>query len=750
VTEVRTERTARRLPLVIDLVLLAGLLLATVGHSGAPAAPELLASTAPLSSSDAPVATLTVDPPSYTIRTDLNLTLQAVWSAESPLCRVTPVWFRWSVGSGNATGFLNATNGPSVTFTADSFSSGTATVDVRGVAFLACGTNLTVLERMVGSNVSIVTPLSLSGVELGPNPLLPGALADLVGNVTGGEPPYTVDVTWDDGTGSTVTLPASGPFSVDHRFSAGEFVPSLVASDADGSLVNVSVAEALSVGTGLEVAIAPASYVAEVGVPVEFTGIAEGEPAGAVTLFDCSNATVGSTDGSATVPNGTAFSCAFTSPGTSEVLFGAYPPAPGGLSASVVLYEHVVAPPQLSAEPVTSVGEVGGTLLVPIHLSGGALPASLSWNFSGNRSGGTETVDSDGGGVLTLPLGAAGAYTIGLRASDALGGIGTTVTSVLRVDSLLAANASGARSPTPYGAVAEVAGNVLSGCPPFSWWVVPDLAPTNGSLGNGTLPNVGAFEWNGSYAREGNLSITTGVVDGCGVTWQTALTFQLVPPLSAEVVATQGPTSANETLAVNLSMQGGLPPFLLGVIASDNESWNRTAPSDGTYHWLFPTDANGSVGLAVSVLDRLDGFWQTNLTIVLTRPPDPIVPPPPPSVVPGSNNSATATPTIDPTWLLVGLVLVSGGGGSVLLWRRRVRRKCGRAPGPDPVSTLKNIIEPAEGAERFTVELLAEEAGIPLAVVRSTIDRLASEGTIRSESGADGEEVLSWSPETGR
>ena len=61
--------------------------------------------------------------------------------------------------------------------------------------------------------------------------------------------------------------------------------------------------------------------------------------------------------------------------------------------------------------------------------------------------------------------------------------------------------------------------------------------------------------------------------------------------------------------------------------------------------------------------------------------------------------------------------------------------------------TLRGIIEPAEGAERFTVELLAEEAGIPLAMVRSTIDRLVSEGTVRSESGADGEEVLSWSPE---
>jgi len=65
------------------------------------------------------------------------------------------------------------------------------------------------------------------------------------------------------------------------------------------------------------------------------------------------------------------------------------------------------------------------------------------------------------------------------------------------------------------------------------------------------------------------------------------------------------------------------------------------------------------------------------------------------------------------------------------------------------VATLRRIIEPADGAERFTVELLAEEAGIPLTVVRSTIDRLVSEGTVHSESGADGEEVLSWSVQRG-
>jgi hypothetical protein len=37
-----------------------------------------------------------------------------------------------------------------------------------------------------------------------------------------------------------------------------------------------------------------------------------------------------------------------------------------------------------------------------------------------------------------------------------------------------------------------------------------------------------------------------------------------------------------------------------------------------------------------------------------------------------------------------------------------------------------------------------EEKGIPLDVVRSTIDRLIASGRIRSESTGDGEEALAW------
>jgi len=66
-------------------------------------------------------------------------------------------------------------------------------------------------------------------------------------------------------------------------------------------------------------------------------------------------------------------------------------------------------------------------------------------------------------------------------------------------------------------------------------------------------------------------------------------------------------------------------------------------------------------------------------------------------------------------------------------------------PPPDPAAVLERLLRPADGADRLTIELLAEEEGIPLETVQETLDRLIREGVVRSESEPDGGEVLAWS-----
>ena len=745
---------ARFLPLVVDSALLIGLALGAFGPNGAAALSHLDDAVFPHPEVNVSQVDLTVDPPSYWLQTGSNVTLRAVWSVLSPLCRAVPLWYSWSVGGSNASGFLNATNGPSATFVAASFAFGTSVVHVRSDALLDCGTSDEVVDRASAANISVMVPLSLRGVGVTPDPLTPGEEATLQGIVEGGEPPYTLDVTWGDDSHSVVALSGPGAFSLNHSFVAGEFTPSVLVSDSAGNLVNDSVDEGASVGEGLEVGILTSAPVAQVGVAVDFVGVVSGPSEGSVPLFDCSNASVGEGVSVPGNPNGTDFSCTFASTGTAVVLFGVYSTNPGDPSASAVLDESVVAAPHLSVEPVAPISEVGSVTFARVDLSGGVLPIALSWNLSGDRSAGTELIESDGEGVFAFAAGSAGTFGIGVRATDALGSWATNGTAIIQVDPDLQANATGlSMLDSPY-VLAAVDGAALSGCPPFEWWVLPEYLPTNHSNENGTLGDAGEFTWNGSYAREGNLSITVDVNDGCGANWQDNLQVPLAPPLRARASAGPGPSSSNETLEVNLSIQGGAPPFRVDVNASDGESWNRTAPVDGVYDWLLATDGNGTLQVTLAVEDDLGTGAEFNFTVTLARPITPSDPPPtrspPSSTVPQPVGNSTVGPTLGVVGLLAPVGLSAGVAGAfLLLRRRRNRRERAVSPAPDPVAVLRRIIEPADGAERFTVELLAEEAGLSLEQIRSTINRLVSEGKIHSENGADGEEVLSWSHGSG-
>jgi len=697
-----------------------------------------------------PAAGLAISPTSFWLRTGENFTLRAVWWSDSALCPASALWFVWSVEEGLATGFLNSTTGPSVVFTAYSLESGAVVVDVRSAAELECPSGVVSVDRSNSTVVSIVTPLDLSGVEAGPALLSPGEVVTLGGNVTGGAPPYSVDVVWGDGARTSFDLSAPGAFSVNHTFAAGQFVPYVVVSDSESDVEHRSVPEAISVGSGFRVAVVPSTFVAEVGIPVNLTGLALDAPAGSVALYDCTNASIDPSVEAPSAPNATNFACTFESVGTQEVLFGLYPSHIGGTSASAVLYELVVPPPDLTVVPVASVGEVGRAALLEVALSGGALPISLSWNLSGNLSAGSEMVDVDGSEVLGLPLATPGDFALGVRAIDRFGVTEANSSQTLEVESPLGVDAVVGRSAGFGGEIAEILGQVLGGCPPFSWWVVPNLLAANETPPSGSLASEGAFPWNGSFAQEGTGAFSVVVVDACGATWQTTLLEELVAPLDASVLAAAAPSSTNNTVEVNVSVRDGWPPYRLFVNASDNQSWNRTLPSPGTYQFEWPTGRIDSVSLVATVVDGLGLSYAFQLTVTWPASGPSSTTPSPPAA------SADPSPASTPGTLSVLGLLASFaapaivGTGLALLWRRTVRRRKSQAPEPDTEAILREILQPADGAERFTVELLAEQRGVALEKVRSTINRLVANGTIRSESGADGEEVLSWSGSGGR
>ncbi len=755
-TEVRTRRAGRLLRLTVDSVLIVGMLVALIHPPTASAAsivpPDVIDRH---TSNETPAAVLRVDPSTFWMHVGENVTLRAVWSIESPFCVASPIWYWWTVGNDTADGFLNETNTSSTVFTAESFVSRTGTVGVQSAIVLTCGSSRSVVDGAGLANISVVVPLSISVLTLAPAILSPGENATLDGSVAGGEPPYVALIDWGDGTSVSVSLSAPGSFSFYHSFPTGVFLPFAHVSDSVGDMVNGSVEESVPVGSsGFHVVLLSSVNTTEVGDTVDFSGLVLDSPRGSVVLYDCTNATVGPSTQPPSNPNATGFSCTFHSAGTQEVVFGAYSPSPGGLSANAVLYEPVVAPPSISATPITFVGEVGGTLAFRVELAGGEPPVSLSWNLTGNRSSRGALVEADGAGVVLISLTIAGLDSVDVRASDSHGEFADFVSSPIRVDPRLSASATGGTSIVLSGANVTVVGDVSSGCAPFTWWAVPSIAPSTGSSGTGVILQVGGFSWDGTYAREANLSLNVGVADGCGDEWHTAFTVSLLPALSISATTSAHATTLNETLELNLTIEGGWPPFSLFVNVSDDESWNRSIAGDGTSQWQFDTTSNGTVTVTTTVVDSLGSHRAVRLEATFETPsasPPPTPPSSPPFLTGPENDSSTAS-TFDVLGVFAsGSVLAAIALGVALLWRRRARRS-NTTPGdtgPDPVETLRRIIEPAEGAERFTVELLAEEAGVPLPVVRSTIDRLVSERKVHSESGADGEEVLSWSAESG-
>jgi hypothetical protein len=335
---------------------------------------------------------------------------------------------------------------------------------------------------------------------------------------------------------------------------------------------------------------------------------------------------------------------------------------------------------------------------------------------------------------LVLPIDPArpGSLEVVARVVDADGTTTSNTTARLSVDPPLNDSVSSVRSPDSSGENLSLAGTVLAGVPPFLWVVAPGATPVNETTPAGILDAPGWFDWSGTYSTEGWTNVSVLVVDAAGSVSTATVDLEAVPPWEGNLSVAPGTVPTPGTFELALSFTGGIPPFSVLVNASDGERWNRTAPSDDPISWNLSAQGSGLLGLQILVLDALGAELEWNRTIDVAPPP--------------ATDASSAPPPAPLSTAVAAILLVAAllGAGGYLYRRHR-----GRAPtvaSPDPVAVLRGIIEPADGADRATVELLAEEAGIPLTVVRSTIDRLVGTGTIRSEATHDGEEVVSWVP----
>lgn len=687
---------------------------------------------------------VSIDPATWWMVAGNTTELAASWYGVPAGCSDRPLWYRWTVASGWTVGVLSPSNDSFANFTANSVSSGEASVVLRAASLVRCSANETVEVRNTTASVTVVVPPILGPLTLAPNPISAGNFSNLTGSLADGEPPYHLVVDWGDGNVSSVNLSLPGSFALSHRFGPGNYTPRVSVLDAAGLAADRSVEEPVYVSPDLAVAVDPAAPVAEVGLPMTFTEQLLDPPSNYSSAVACTDALAAPGTAVRIHGSGANFTCTFAQPGAAQVDCEIIPVDDDLPVVTAELDLPVTAPLAVNVSTPGPTGEVGTPSSFRVTIGGGVPPFRLSWQTVGNATSESATLATDGGVVVPAWPSGPGTYSVAAQVDDALGVLVANRSALLDIDPSLNASALLSTATVLNGTWTSVSGAVSQGAAPFAWFVFPGVVPTNGSPENGTLSSVAEFAWAGLLGGEGSCPVFVGVVDRDGGWWSALVSARLVPVL--QVTATIAVVVLNNSSQLDLSIEisGGLPPFELWANSSPDGRWNASTDSDGASTWPLTAGGTGSVEMTVVVEDRLGARWSATLiangTGSVSPPPSP-GPPPRPGGATASAGGGTWPETAGASIVVLGVAAVGA-----LFWRRRSKsRPTSSKSSPDPVATLREIIRPSDGVDRATVELLAGEAGVDPHVAGAAIDRLVADGTLRSETGDDGEEVLSWS-----
>ncbi|HTS33826.1 MAG TPA: hypothetical protein VMI55_07840 [Thermoplasmata archaeon] len=666
---------------------------------------------------------LTVSPNSTWADAGNATTFQALWNSGSPACEVTPVWFHWFVGVGSVGGLLSGQNVSTVNFTGSSARTGSASVGVRSAAVLRCGNQTDGLLLTAFGSVVEVAALAVDGLTAAPAPLLDGGQANLSGRIEGGLPPYDVTVRWGDGSQGIYRGVAAGPFRWPHTFATGTYTPELAVVDSLGNAASSSTSQPLQVSSAAAAAVTGSATTAEVGRPVQFTGAFFGLPPDAYSrLTGCGET---STNDSGGEPQ---LACRPTTAGPLPISLLAL----AGSEAPVLtqtLEEPVAAALSVQVSAPTGEAEVGAPALFDLRIAGGVPPFTLAWSFEAGAESGQEVLTEDG--LLTLPVApnASGFAPLSLTVVDADGAVGSVTNASLYVVPSLGVDLTLTSAVLPAAAQVDLEASVEGGVGPVAWVLLCTPSFTSGEPPSGWLPGDSSLRWSGSFPYEGAGEVELAAVDTAGVLATESATTGLVPPLTGQIAVSALNTSSGPAVTVDLNLSGGAPPLSVWINASGGASWNATDPADGPFAATVPMTRAGPSSVDVVVVDRLGATLSGRTFVVTAAPPDP-----PPAPVASSSISLEIG--------VLGSIVVALVVAAYVRLRRRPNRT---HPAVDPTDVLEKILAPADGAERVTVELLAEEAGVPLETVRSTLAHLIATGRVRSEVSPDGEEVLAWS-----
>jgi hypothetical protein len=679
--------------------------------------PGLLGATMPIVGPE-----LFVEVPPSDLQGTTTSTVEAVWGGSPAGCILVPGWFSWFLPPGApARGTLQDPGAALAAFVPATVTSGPSEVGVRSASEISCGTSNWSVTRTAYGNVTTYPPLSLTDLSVGPSGTAVPGPVNLSGDLEGGRPPYHMVVGWGDGASTTLAPTAPGPFRLPHTFPLGTFRPGVTVSDAYGQATDAAVPEPVEASNGTVLAIRASLPLAEVGFPVDFTGtvLRASSPLG--VALGCSP--------SVEVPpraNLTKVTCHPSTAGFLSVTFK-YATLSAASSQEKTLDEPVAAPVAIVVQPALPAADVGVPTFVRVTVSGGVPPFNVSCSSAAGPFASLSSVPTDGSFLVPWTPPAAGPSALTGSVRDSLGGAAAGPWSEVWVQPplnlSLHANATMSANLTTVG----VAGTVTGGSNGSLWAVTADPVPVQGGFPSGTVVG-GRFDWAASYVQEGVAGLDVTLLDLAGDFVHGTVTTALPLPPTVNVSTLSPSGGPLPALRILLDVAGGIPPFSVWVNSSWGDRWNGSDPTPGSWAVDVPLGHAGEANLALTLVDARGDRTNAHIAAHVSEAPR------------GASGPSAAL------WLpLAGVVLVGVIGGTLAAVRWRRRDPQADLPPLDPEAVLERLIAPADGADRLTIELMAEEAGVPLATAHATVDRLVADGRIRSESDPDGGEVLAWS-----
>lgn len=719
------------------------------GYFGPPAPPRPIGGHAPhpLGSSSG----LTVDPARALLVGGGSVAFQAYFGLASDGCLPITSGVSWAIdGVGTLFARLNGSLGSSISLESYPYAVGIVGITATAIGLELCGGALVPYSASAGALVQIVGPLTPGGPTPSADPVLAGAPVTLSGTIAGGSAPFSVTVAFGDGTTDSFTLPGDGPFSVAHLYAVGTYRPSFSVLDALGEQADGPSQPTVVVSGRLSIAIGTPAGPAEVGRMY---------PMNASVLGGLGPYTLQWSDGLGAGPTGAAYTLDPTTAGP-ETVTATVTDAYGAVAnASVTVLVH----PRLSLDvgPVPGAGpsDLGAPVGVAIGLLGGCAPYSVA--ISTEPSGSRLDLAGVAAENLTEVLVPAvtGEVWAAVNVTDADGASTAVVAPIGEVVDAPALSLNLSTTATEAGAPVELVGAVAGGVPPISYMLASSSPFATTSAVTGPVGPAGLFSWTGTFGAAGPVRLDVRIEDATGASAWANVTLGVRAGLGATLEAALPNGTAGAPLPVEAIIAGGMPPYLVSLSASDGEYFAENLSAPGVLAWTLRPNATGPIELTLGVRDVDGATVEANRTVPVGPAPSTGDAPPATGTAPAAPHGEAPAP-LPP--LLGDFALGAGGGaglGVVLLAGARLRGRSGRpAPtGAPPVpttatlGTITAMLKEEGEMDRETIELRAEEDGIPPAEVSAALEEGVRTGRLSRREVPEGPPRYRWAaPEADR